>query len=156
MANAVYWCPKCRVPIIKNSICPVCGSSCKPLSSSGVCNPVFLQEKRLLSIIIGRPLDDAEIWYLGNSYYLIDGERTRLPYVEFYKEKQYLKIAEDLRKDTVCDDLFPGRDRFISANLQHLESIVFEAEEYITDVVASLKSAPDSPENTRSLFHCPG
>ena len=47
MVTPVFWCPHCRIPIIKNEICPLCGTATKPLSTTGVCNPVFAQEKKL-------------------------------------------------------------------------------------------------------------
>ena len=79
MANTVYWCPNCQVPIIKNEICPLCGTHSKPLSTTGVCNPVFFQEKKLLSYILDVDVRGKSVWYLGSSYYLIDGKRTKLP-----------------------------------------------------------------------------
>ena len=69
MANAVYWCPSCRVPIIKRNKCTLCGGVCEPISSGGVCNPVFEQERRLISIIFEEDLSGADLWYLGSSYY---------------------------------------------------------------------------------------
>ena len=87
MVNTIYWCPHCKVPIIKNRICPLCGSDCKSLSTTGVCNPVFLQERKLLSYILGKDLTQSDVWYLGSSCYLVDGERMRLPYIGFIRVK---------------------------------------------------------------------
>lgn len=139
MANAVYWCPSCRVPIIKHNKCTLCGGVCELISSGGVCNPVFEQERRLISKILEEDFNGADIWYLGSSYYLVDGKRTRLPYIDFCKSKRYLDIAPELRQNIVCDDDFPKKDLFVRANLQYLNEIVFEAEQYITSLVQELK-----------------
>ena len=143
MVNTIYWCPHCKVPIIKNRICPLCGSDCKSLSTTGVCNPVFLQERKLISYIWGKDLTQSEVWYLGSSYYLVDGERMRLPYIDFYKHKEHLKIADNLRADIVVDDVFPQTDRFIAANEQYIKELIFEAEEYIVNLVEKLKAQTD-------------
>ena len=143
MINTIYWCPHCKVPIIKNRTCPLCGSGCKSLSTTGVCNPVFLQERKLISYIWGKDLTQSEVWYLGSSYYLVDGERMRLPYIDFYKHKEHLKIADNLRADIVVDDVFPQTDRFIAANEQYIKELVFEAEEYIVNLVEKIKAQTD-------------
>ena len=143
MVNTIYWCPHCKVPIIKNRTCPLCGSDCKSLSTTGVCNPVFLQERKLISYIWGKDLTQSEVWYLGSSYYLVDGERMRLPYIDFYKHKEHLKIADNLRADIVVDDVFPQTDRFIAANEQYIKELIFEAEEYIVNLVEKLKAQTD-------------
>lgn len=143
MANTVYWCSHCRTPIIKKKQCPVCGSKCTTLSTTGICNPVFLQERKLLSCILNTEITDAEIWYLGSSYYLIDGERVRVPYMDFYKSKQHLLYAESLRKNITVDDKISGASRFIEANEQYLKEIIFEAEDYVVQLVEKIKSESD-------------
>lgn len=140
MVNTVYWCPHCKVPVIKKRICPLCGTEGKSLSTTGVCNPVFMQERKLLSCILGRDVTDCEVWYLGSSYYLINGERIRLPYIDYYKSKEHLKIAESLRSDIVIDDTFPRVEKFLAANEQYIKELIFEAEEYIVNLVERLKS----------------
>ena len=97
----VFWCKGCEIPIIENSICPICGSKGISVSSNGICNPVFRQEKKLLSLILGSDLLDSNLWYLGSSSYLIDGKRVKLPYTDFYKQKKHLLIAEELRSEIV-------------------------------------------------------
>ena len=141
MANSVYWCPHCRIPIVKLNTCPVCGSACKVLSNSGVCNPVFEQERKLLSHILETDLSKAEIWYLGSSNYWIDGKRTHLPYIEYYKNKKHLTIAESLRQECINNDLFPRAQEFIAANEQYIKELIFEAEEYTVSVLEELRTS---------------
>lgn len=137
MANSVFWCPQCKVPIVKLNNCPLCGSACHQISSNGVCNPVFLQEKKLLSFIAGRDLTSSEIWYLGSSNYLIDGEKIHLSYLEFYKAKKHLECASNLRACCEDDDELPRIDSFIRANEQYIKELAYEAENYVYDLVRS-------------------
>ena len=143
MTAAIYWCPHCKIPIIKHNTCTICGSACTSLSSNGVCNPVFQQEKKLLSCILDRDVSFADIWYLGSSYYLIDGKRIRLPYMNFYKEKKHLKCAPNLRNNITNEPNIHKADLFIAANEQYLKEIIFEAENYIVSLVKELKESEE-------------
>lgn len=142
MSRMVYWCPECEIPVIDNSICPICGTKGKQISQSGICNPVFLQEKRLLSKILNDYVDDKNVWYLGSSYYLIDGKRMRVPYVDYYKAKKHLEVADVLRNDIENDDEIPNQELFIKANERHINELIYEAENYINTLVGELKSKP--------------
>lgn len=140
MVNAVYWCQHCKVPIIKYQKCPVCGGTCELLSSTGVCNPVFLQEKRLLSCIWGEDLVDADIWYLGSSFYYVDGKRRRLPYMEYYKSGKHILDASKLKADISADYEIGRFSLFLQANRQYLNDIVYEAENYVVELTEKLRS----------------
>lgn len=140
MGKTVFWCKCCEIPVIENSICPICGSKGVSVSSNGICNPVFRQEKKLLSLILGKDLLDSNLWYLGSSSYLIDGKRVKLPYMDFYKQKKHLLISEELRSEIVCDDLVPNQELFIAANENYLKGIVYEAEVYVADLVEKLSN----------------
>ena len=139
MSRMVYWCPECEIPVIDNSICPICGTKGKQISQSGICNPVFLQEKRLLSKILNDNIDNKNIWYLGSSYYLIDGKRIRVPYVDYYKAKKHLEVADDLRNDIENDDEIPNQELFIKANERHINELIYEAEYYINSLLGEIK-----------------
>ena len=120
MAKSVYWCSHCGVPVIENSKCPICGNGCKSISTTGICNPVFRQEKKLLSLILGADLLDNNVWYLGSSTYLIDGNRVRLPYVDFFKQKKHLLIADSLRDEIENNDEIPNLQLYLEANERYL------------------------------------
>lgn len=139
MAKTVYWCPNCQVPIIENEICPVCSTDCKSISLNGICNPVFLQEKRLLSCILGKDVNRSEIWYLGSSYYLIDGKRIRLKYIDFSKQKKHYEFADKLRNEISNDISIPKMDLYLKANERYIKELIFEAEEYVVALVKELK-----------------
>ncbi len=139
MAKSVYWCSDCGIPVIENSECPLCGNRCKSISTTGICNPVFRQEKKLLSLILGDDVLEKNVWYLGSSFYLIDGKRVRLPYVDFFKQKKHLAIAESLRENIDLDDEIPNLQSFLTANERYLnDALVYEAETYITNLVREL------------------
>ncbi len=144
MAKSVYWCSDCGIPVIENSECPLCGSRCKSISTTGICNPVFRQEKKLISLILGEDVIEKNIWYLGSSFYLVDGKRVRLPYVDFFKQKKHLAIAESLRKNVDLDDEIPNLQNFLKANERYLnDALVYEAETYITNLVYELSKDED-------------
>jgi phosphoadenosine phosphosulfate reductase len=105
---------------------------------------VFLQEKRLLSKILNDYVDDKNVWYLGSSYYLIDGKRMRVPYVDYYKAKKHLEVADVLRSDIENNDEIPNQQLFIKANKRHINELIYEAENYINSLVQDLECKPGS------------
>lgn len=131
MSKSIYWCNSCEIPIIEKSICPRCGSKCRSASTNGICNPVFYQEKKLLSAILDEPVEDKNVWYIGSSQYLIDGKRTKLPYMEFFKAKKHLLVAEELRSTIDNQYDIPRKAEFVEANANYLGELVFEAEQYV-------------------------
>ena len=143
MKRSVYWCKHCGIPVIEQEICPICLNSMKLVSPNGICNPVYKQERRLISCIIEEGVDDANIWYLGSSYYLINGKRRRAPYVDFYKSKKHLDYADKLRQDIVVDDEPVNYELYIKANSSYLNDLIYEAEEYIENLVNSLNNSTD-------------
>lgn len=134
MSKSIYWCNSCEIPIIEKSICPRCGAKCKSASTNGICNPVFYQEKKLLSAILNEPVEDENVWYIGSSQYLIDGKRTKLPYIEFFKAKKHLLVAEELRSNIDNQYDIPRKAEFVEANANYLGELVFEAEQYVVDL----------------------
>ena len=138
MSKSIYWCPSCEVPIIESSICPVCGTDCKSVSVAGVCNPVYLQEKKLLSYILDKDISNSNVWYLGSSKYLVDGKKHRIPYIDFYKKKQHLEIADSLREIACCDDEIVNKEKYLKANESYIKDLIFEAEGYIVNLVNEL------------------
>lgn len=142
MSKSIYWCPDCKIPIIEQSSCPRCGSKCKSITTNGICNPVFAQEKKLLSCILSASLHKDDIWYLGSSYYLINEKRVRIPYVDFFKKKKHLKIAESLRNDITADDMPLRLQTYLEANERYIRELVYEAEEYVDTLVGELSDRP--------------
>ena len=96
----IFWCKKCNEPIFdKSSHACDCDGEMELISEGTVCNPVFIQERKLLSYILNENLVRKQIWYLGSSRYYFDGKTHRVPYVKWYTEKKHLKYAEKLRNN---------------------------------------------------------
>ena len=131
----VIWCQKCGIPVFGRETCPLCGSSGINTSFSSVYNPVFAQEKMLMSYILKDDVCDKNIWYLGSGHYLIDGKRTRLPFVDFYKSHAHLDFSKNLRNNIVLGDGIMNQSAFLAANERYIKQKIYEAEEYVVDVM---------------------
>ncbi len=144
MSKSIYWCSQCGIPVIENKICPLCKSEVELISTNGICNPVFFQEKRLLSCISGEDISNSNVWYLGSSHYLVDGIRKRISYSDFYRAKKHLECAADIVVNAVHDDVIINNDKYIKANQRYVNELIFEAEAYVLNLVYDLKSNPDN------------
>lgn len=136
----IYWCKKCGVPIFDKGLheCTCDGKVIK-ISESSICNPVFKQERKLLSRITGEDLISKDIWYLGGSNYYYDGKIKRISYRDWYKNKEHLLCAEELRNDIEIED-YEGYQNVVRANETYIKNIVFEAEQYIHETIAKYPS----------------
>lgn len=141
----VYWCEHCRVPVFGRKKCPVCHGTLRQISRTGICNPVFLQEKKLLSLIWEEPVTEKSVWYLGGGYYLVDGEGRKLPLGKFYKSGKHLAAAKGLRQDLEQEDEIPDQDLFLAANELYLNELVYEAETYVQDIYQKYAKSPEHP-----------
>lgn len=97
--------------------------------------PVFLQEKKLLSYILNKDVTNKNIWYKGNAIYVFNGNLKRIPYVDIFRSKEYLKFCDKLKNDISYDDVICNRSRLLKANENHIKMLIFEAENYIKDVM---------------------
>lgn len=141
----VYWCQHCRIPVFGREKCPICHGKVRQISRTGICTPVFLQEKKLLSLIWEDPVRDKSVWYLGGGNYLVEGAPRRLPLGEFYKNKKHLKAAEKLRGDLEQKDKLPDQELFLAANELYLKELVYEAEAYVQRVYEKYAKDPEHP-----------
>jgi phosphoadenosine phosphosulfate reductase len=143
MSKSVYWCPHCGIPVIENKICPLCKTEGEVVSTNGICNPVFVQEKRLLSCILGEDINNSNVWYLGSSQYLVDGVRKRIPYGDFYKAKKHLECSDSILIDAVHNDNIFNLEKYLNANQRYINELIFEAETYVTDLVRELEESKE-------------
>ncbi|MEG0834528.1 MAG: phosphoadenosine phosphosulfate reductase family protein [Christensenellaceae bacterium] len=135
----IYWCNACEVPVFSNEICPACGLTTRYIASTAICNPVFAQERRLMSFILEYPVDSCNVWYLGSGHYLIDGKRVMLPFVDFYKKRRHFLCAESLRENIMLNDDIPNQKNYLKANKRYLLEKIFEAESYIVEQIEICK-----------------
>ena len=137
----IYWCEKCNEPIFDKKLHELtCKGKLKKLSEGSICNPVFIQERKLLSKIVGEDLTDKKVWYFGSSRYLYDGEIQRIPYIEWYKNKEHLKYAEELRANIEVERDYTPYMGVVKANEAYIKGLVYEAEKYISDIYTKYSS----------------
>lgn len=137
----VYWCHKCDEPIFDKEMHECnCDGDIVKISEGTICNPVFIQERKLLSKIVGLDLTEKRIWYFGASKYYYDGEMHRVPYREWYKAKEHLKCAEELRNDIQIERDYSSYMGVVEANKTYIQNLVFEAENYIVDILNKYKN----------------
>lgn len=137
----IYWCEKCNEPIFDKKLHELtCKGKLKKLSEGSICNPVFIQERKLLSKIVGEDLTDKKVWYFGSSRYLYDGEIQRIPYIEWYKNKEHLKYAEELRAHIEVERDYTPYMGVVKANEAYIKGLVYEAEKYISDIYTKYSS----------------
>ncbi|SIN82244.1 phosphoadenosine phosphosulfate reductase family protein [Fibrobacter sp. UWB11] len=79
VASEVYWCDKCKAPVIYDAmqlnkgVCPICHGKTKYMAQD--VRPVFPEERLLLELLLGltpHSLQEKSIW-CENSRYFIDG-----------------------------------------------------------------------------------
>ena len=140
MTQNIFWCSNCRIPIAKYRICPICNNDCQEISTNGICNPVYIQERKLISKILEKDVTNSNVWYLGKSSYLIEGKRVLVPYKQFFKEHKHEAVAEELRNDSEYTDAVPNEKLFIEANSVYLKSQIYMAEEYVLSTMEKYES----------------
>ena len=117
-----------------------CDGKIKKISDGSICNPVFKQERKLLGKIMGCDYEDESIWYVGSSKYYIDGRIVKVPYKDWYKSKKYLDVAEELRNHIEIEKDYKHYVSAVKANETYLNSLIYEAEQYIIETLDKYKS----------------
>ena len=131
----IYWCQKCGEPIFDKELhaCK-CDGKIKQISSSTTCNPVFLQERKMLSYIAGDDLTSAKMWDLGSGHYIVNGEKRDIRYKAWYDAKEHLKYADRLRSNIEIEEDYSPYYGAVEANLEYLKKLILEAEMYTISV----------------------
>lgn len=132
----IYRCEKCKIPVFdKDFHSCSCDGVITKISESSICNPVFRQEKKLLRKITGRDFSDKIIWYLGGSKYLADEKIITISYKDWYKQKKYKEAAEELRNNIEIETDYSAYMKIVEANKMYLNTLIYEAERYVTETV---------------------
>lgn len=135
----IYWCDHCKVPIIQEEnqpdkgICPVCNTEMKYIAVD--LRPVFPEERLLLEVLLNKKtnsLKDKSIWAENNRYY-IDGVSKSIS-LKKYMEMNIDSVKKIL-KDSADENSYVQFDKyinkFIHANIVHLNKIIDEAHSFI-------------------------
>ena len=135
--TSVFYCKKCNTPLF-NNICPLCGNDCEKIGND--LRPVFPEERLLLEVLLKEPFKyaNSSVWNVGSNHYVIDGEKVNLQYREFRKNNDSSYVIEQLNnyKDEnqkYIDSHEKSKTviNFIAANKGRLNTITYEAFEYI-------------------------
>ena len=126
-ASAIYWCPSCNVPIW-NETCPVCAATGKYIATD--VRPVFPQERLLVEILLGKPMEyqHDSVWF-GSGRYIVNGKTVRLP-SSVWRTSDPDEVRQQIDQHSMSnqDNSFETfRQRWVKANKTHYEEIVAEA-----------------------------
>lgn len=145
--SEVYWCPHCKVPLIKSqnsadkNECPLCHQEVSYFCAD--VRPVFPQERLLVEIMLGKPLAylEASVWAADNRYY-IDGKPITVSFVTYQKKSPdaLRGLLEEYAAQNDSSFFERHMQRFIKANTTRLNYIKDEAFEFIK---ATAKNYPN-------------
>lgn len=146
----IYWCEKCNIPIINRKECSLCGSKLNKISND--IRPVFIEEKKVISIILDRDVTGASVWNKGSIYYVIDGKDVEVNYVNLFLKDRLIKIVrERYIKDTIDFNQlitynqfnYVIKDKYLSkfivANEEHIKKLEYESQKYIKNLVNNIE-----------------
>lgn len=140
----IYWCDSCKIPIIQSvnqsdkGICPICGKRLNYMASD--LRPVFPEERLLIEILLGykpNELSTNSVWASNNRYF-IDGI-SHVVSNKIYSSSDTRKIIQLLEANPQKDNYNAFNqyiDLFIKANLNHLNSRIKEAHNFIIEATS--------------------
>ncbi|NCC87245.1 MAG: phosphoadenosine phosphosulfate reductase [Clostridia bacterium] len=139
----VYWCPKCKTPIIKyanspdKAVCSICKSSTTYLAAD--IRPVFPEERLLVEILLDKPLEflGKSVWASNNRYY-IDGKTVTIS-ASLYHKYSPDYIIEQLEKYKPSNQTAyfeQNIELFVIANADRLNYIKDEAYSFIQNAAS--------------------
>lgn len=139
----IFWCSKCKIPVIKRNICPICNNKIRKIAKD--IRPVFTIEKKVISELLQQDICDRSVWGKGPSIYIIHGKSVNINYSEIYKNKlfkkslrqRYNNYTDFIRKimmknqsNIAKQDIYINK--FLKANEQYIKMKEYEAHNYIT------------------------
>lgn len=147
--SEVYWCPKCKVPIVQyantlsKELCPLCG--CNMFYLCADIRPVFPEERLLLEILKAKPFAyaDCSVWCAGSRYY-IDGKAKMLSNATLAKAnvQNVLKQLQIHQEANSYEQFNTIISKFVAANKDRLNALKDEAYSFIRS--AASRYAPES------------
>lgn len=133
--SSVYWCDICNVPTFSET-CPVCQNKGRRIGTDA--RPVFPEERLLIEILLGKPLQYkfSSVWQISGQYYYVDGEK-----IDFSIAKAKHSNIDNIRSqltEYADQNVFTAFDstveKFVAANKPRFDYITSEATHYIRDV----------------------
>ena len=140
--NGVYWCPDCKIPVLKNPltqeqenemVCPLCGNPIDYLASD--LRPVFPEERLLLELLLGKKPNtyiDCSVW-AANSRYYIDGKSVSVSTKHYQNANtdDLGMLLEQYKHSNSYSSFDAFINRFVRANSGRLDYIKKEAHDFI-------------------------
>lgn len=133
----IYWCSHCQTPIIlptnsSNLLCTICENTLTYMASD--VRPVFPEERLLIEILIGAPLEylHNSVWACNNRYFF--GDKKVLINSSHYKKYKPEEIKAHLnmyRSQNTYDYFNSHISTFVKANIDRLNYLKDEAYSFI-------------------------
>ncbi len=127
----IAFCKQCQTPIIESDIstCPLCGSKTNGYYSD--VTPVFLEEKIMLSRLLGKELPYLPVWYLSNSYFMVGNKKVKLSLKNIVSDNNQYLIIDKLRRQIDYDQAINVEEeqveKLIKANSYRFNAIEYDA-----------------------------
>lgn len=138
----VYWCEKCKVPVIKpvnaldKKICPLCGEKTRYMCTD--LRPVFPEERLLIEILLDKPLAYKinTVWASKNRYY-IDGKVKTIT-TSYYNRpaKEISQLLDRYKGENDYVYFKKNIDKFVLANKYRLNYLKDEAFDFIQEAAS--------------------
>lgn len=134
----IYRCNYCNIPIIRwandidRHICPLCGRKTDYLSSD--LRPVFPEERLLIEILLGKPLEflHKSVWANNNRYYIDDKiVPISSKHYKRYTPDEIIMLLDNYKSQNNYDFFKENIELFIKANKPRLNYIIDEAHTFI-------------------------
>ena len=126
-ASTIYWCSSCNIPIWDET-CPLCSAIGEYIATD--VRPVFPQERLLVEILLGKPMQyqHDSVWF-GSGRYIVNGKVVRLPSSVWRTSDpdEVRKQINQLSTSNQDNGFETYRQRWVRANKTHYEEIVAEA-----------------------------
>lgn len=152
----IYWCKDCNIPIIRTidqeKKCPNCQRKISKLSSD--VRPVFPAERALVELLSNQKgkLMNESVWKSRSTYY-VNGKSLKIPNKTLIEADIDLLKKELKRRKYTYKSFNETIEKFVRANIEHLQNITNEAHHYIlseaktykeSDIIISFSGGKDS------------
>lgn len=141
----IYWCDRCNIPLVDSTICSRCKNKTREIAND--IRPVFIEEKKIISFILGKNVINSSVWNKNSVNYIIDGKDVRVDYVGLYQNDEmvdklrnkYIQHTPNFHEIlTINQYNYIISDKyllnFVIANEQYIKKIEYNSQKYILDL----------------------